>query len=154
MPKLASGIAMMGEHHVDGENAEEIAAKHQIPVKRAYADMSTSKSWLSSNWRKVGAGIACGFMILLLLIRLRDDDNRYEMSASRARFPEPEIPLPLLPPHPEAPALRGRALSFCHQKQYEWCLEYLNHARRIDLAGEQDPEVMAARQDAERRVRE
>jgi len=117
-------------------------------------DIGTSKSWLACNWGKVSAGIGVGFMILLLLIRLQDDDSRNKVSASRARFPEPEIPLPLLPPHPEAPALRGRALSLCHQKQYEWCLEYLNHARRIDLAGEQEPEVSAARQGAERRMRE
>jgi DNA-directed RNA polymerase specialized sigma24 family protein len=150
-PEIADGAAMWGEV-VKGETVKDIAAKTGKTTGRVYEEIRGAKAVFASGWYQIPAAAAVGFAIVLILIMFpRDKPNRVGANHEHA---EPNAPLIALPSHPDPAYLRGQALELHRKKDYEGCLRFLNHARRIDPAGEKDPAVAAARQDAEARLEE
>lgn len=151
-PQIASGIAMLVEHRVLGEDVKDIAVKHAIPVRLVYERMGSARAVIRSGY-PIGGGLVAAIAFLLLLIRFPGDDGR-GVGAGHDQLPDGGISSIPLPPTPDPAELRTRALELCHERRYEPCLEGLNRARRIDPAGEKDPKVIQARQEAEGKLRE
>jgi len=63
-------------------------------------------------------------------------------------------PLPALPAHEDAGAVRARAFDHLRYRDYDRCLELLNRAKKLDPEGDRDPKVVSARRDAEKALRE
>ena len=149
-PNIVSGIAMLVEHHVVGNDVTDIAAKHSIPTRLVYERMASARAAIRSGYQ-VGGGLVAALALLLILIRFPGDD-RSGVGAGIGHHPHPEIPLVPAPP-PDPTEMRTKALELCREKRYAPCLEGLNRARRIDPAGEKDPKVIQARQEAEAKLR-
>jgi hypothetical protein len=148
-PAIATDVAILADY-VAGMGAKDIAKKYGIRVGNVYQRKEKALEILRSSWLQVPAVAAVGFVILFLLIDRLPRDNTVTSSHDHVA---PNAPLLALPPHPDPAKLRNDALIFCSVKQYERCLVDLNHARRLDPAGDKDPEVTAARQDAEAKVK-
>jgi RNA polymerase sigma factor (sigma-70 family) len=149
-PAIARNVAILSDY-VDGMEARDIAKKYGIKIGNVYQRKEKALEILRSGWLQVPAAAAVGFVILFLLINRIPRDNTVTSSHEHAA---PNAPLLRLPPHPDPAELRRAALTECHVNEYEWCLKNLNHARRLDPAGETDPELIAARKDAEARMKE
>ena len=148
-PAIATDVAILADY-VAGTDAKDIAKKYGIKVGNVYQRKEKALKVLRSSWLRVPAAVAVGCVILFLLIGRPPRDNTVTGAHDHAA---PNAPLLPLPPHPDPAELRKDALIFCSVKEYQRCLLDLNHARRLDPAGETDPEVAAARQEAEAKVK-
>jgi hypothetical protein len=119
------------------------------PARRGV--LGTIKAALRRCWAELASSAAIGVGTFLLIARFVVPHATRVTTGNESI--DRDAPLLALPSHPEPSSLRYRGLNFCEQKRYEWCLQYLNHARRLDPEGDKEPTVVAARKEAEAAVK-
>jgi DNA-directed RNA polymerase specialized sigma24 family protein len=129
----------------EGEKLESIAADERLPAERVRQRVSRLRRFMKQRWLAelaAAAALAVAAIVAWSVLRGRD-------------APEAVLPLPEAPPRPDdalerARALRGDALERCRAAAYRECLDGLDRARELDAAGDRDPAVQAAREQARR----
>jgi RNA polymerase sigma factor (sigma-70 family) len=121
----------------EGEKLESIAESEKLPPPRVRQRVSRLRRHFKENWqREVALLAALGVIVSAVVIFMLKKDG-----------PEP-ITHDIVDPRAEK--VRRLALERCAHDEWKPCLEGLDEARRIDPAGDAQPEVQKARQAAGR----
>ena len=127
----------------EGEKLETIAAEENVPAARVRQRVSRLRRWMKERWLAELAAVAAIALFTLLLWRaLRGPNDQPE-----AR-PEPTPPPPRLEdpsPLERARALRADAFEECTRAEWRPCLDHMNEAAKLDLAGDAASEVQEVR---------
>ncbi len=133
----------------DGEKLEQIARDANVPAPRVRQRVSRLRRFLRERWAAelMLAGLGA---VLLAPVAVFYYQRWFPQEIAEHR---PE----LRPEPPQTPEQRGRdarrdALRRCEQAAPERCLEWLDHARALDPAGESAAEVVNARRAAAARL--
>jgi DNA-directed RNA polymerase specialized sigma24 family protein len=119
----------------DGEKLEWIAESEKVPAPRVRQRVSRLRRHLKTHWQKeVTLLAALGVLITAALLFLRH----------REREPEPIANEDVL----RGIELRNQGLEKCAAGDWKPCLEKLDAAKALDPAGDTQPAVKAARNDA------
>jgi DNA-directed RNA polymerase specialized sigma24 family protein len=120
----------------EGEKLESIATSEKVPAPRVRQRVSRLRRHLKQNWQKevallAAVGVLISAIVFLLL---------------KKREPEPiaHDPIPL---HEK---IRKDALGLCERGEWKKCVDGLDEAKRLDPAGDTRPEVVKARDQADR----
>ncbi len=126
----------------EGEKLETIAAEEKVPAARVRQRVSRMRRWMKERWLAELAAAAALAVVALLLWRL----FRKEEPITQ---PVPDRPAPSSVPDPRsldrARALRDVAFQACDRSAWQECLDRLDEAKALDLAGDGDERVGAAR---------
>ncbi|MBX3185668.1 MAG: hypothetical protein KF819_01580 [Labilithrix sp.] len=118
----------------DGEKLESIAASEKLPAPRVRQRVSRLRRHLKDNWqREVALLAALGVIIGAIVLYLRRDPDHERITH------DPNVV------DPRADGIRRVALGNCASGEWKACVEGLDEARRLDPAGDDQPEVQKAR---------
>ena len=135
----------------DGEKLEAIAEEAQVPAARVRQRVSRMRRWMRERWAAelaaVMAAVALATLGWWLFVRKPAETARKKPDAPA---PSMSIALPTLTPRERAQQLRDRAFIECDQQRFATCLRALDEAAALDPAGDTEPRVRKARQDASR----
>jgi RNA polymerase sigma factor (sigma-70 family) len=134
-PKTLEWMLREGE----GEKLEAIAASEKLPAPRVRQRVSRLRRHLKQHWAKevaVLAALGVIAVVAFLLLRQKKDDIAKPQPDPSAHAPTPmEL----------AKKTRKDALEKCRQAAWDACERGLDEAKAVDPAGEDDPDVKAAR---------
>jgi DNA-directed RNA polymerase specialized sigma24 family protein len=123
--------AVILESALDGTPHQEIAQQLNLTRKTVTNDLAGARRTVRASWAAFAAvGVVAAIAFLFWQ-------------------PEPEITAPnLQTPEERAQELRTEALRDCEAAQWKKCVHDLDEAAAMDPAGDTDPRVLKARQDA------
>ena len=140
--KTLAWMAREGE----GEKLENIAEEEQVPAARVRQRVSRMRRWMKERWLAELAAVAALAVLAVVLWRVAQDADDPE-----ALLPLPDkVPAPTETPLDRAKALRADALWWCERGSYVICVQQLDAAKQLDEAGDKEPAVQAAREQARR----
>lgn len=135
-----------------GEKLAHIAEEEALPAPQVRQRVSRLRRFMRAQWKAELAAVAAVVVaILVIWAWLRDP-------APQPVAPAPElVPIPapeVVPPPTPSPVERGRAvrelaLRDCQAERWQRCLDGLDEAAELDPAGDEAPDVAAARERAE-----
>jgi DNA-directed RNA polymerase specialized sigma24 family protein len=133
----------------DGEKLESIAASEKLPAPRVRKRVSRMREHFRARWAAYMAGLAAAGLAVIIAIYV----FRKKEPVPQARI-EPDNPIELA--HKE----RTRALDACDQapgraapdqaSAWKACIDGLDYAALGDPAGDTNPRVVRAREDAQK----
>jgi DNA-directed RNA polymerase specialized sigma24 family protein len=131
----------------EGEKLDAIAAEERIPAARVRQRVSRMRRWMKERWAAELAAVA-----MLAALALAAWWLLHGKEAPPEAHDQPGTPPTITPelngPMDRARALRADALRACDRSAWRECLDGLDRAKELDPAGDQAPEVGAARQNA------
>ncbi len=128
----------------DGEKLESIAESEQIPAPRVRQRVSRMRRFLKERWL---AAALIAMVVIAVLVAIKARDHQRDIVV----VPEtPSVrPTPTRDPRLElAKKERQDALDACDRHEWQPCLDGLDRAAKDDPAGDTDPRVKNARDDA------
>jgi DNA-directed RNA polymerase specialized sigma24 family protein len=143
--KTLTWMAREGE----GEKLDAIAADEKVPAARVRQRVSRMRRWMKERWAAELAAVAVLATIVLAAWYLLHKDEPPVAHDQQG-------PAPTITPEPldRARALRADALRACDRGEWQTCLDALDEARSLDPQGDRRSEVGAARENAQRALRE
>ncbi len=121
----------------DGEKLESIAESEQLPAPRVRKRVSRMREHFRARWAAYVATLAAAGLAVFIFLMLR-------------KKPEPEARIIPDSPLELARKERSRALEACDQGRWKECTDGLDRAATGDPAGDTDPRVVRAREDAKK----
>jgi DNA-directed RNA polymerase specialized sigma24 family protein len=122
----------------EGEKLESIATSEKVPAPRVRQRVSRLRRHLKAHWQKEVALLAAvGVLVSAIAFFLLNK-----------RKPEPIATDPTILPLPDK--MRKDALELCGRGAWQRCVDGLDEAKRLDPAGDTRPEIVKARDDAQR----
>ncbi len=148
-PKHRETIECM-QRQAEGEDLTDIAAERGINYKTLHSRIDKLQRYLREHAREIGA-LAVLLMIgscLYVVVRPKPGSMGWDMPEAVTLEPAGSTLEHEADPVGWARVLRGQAFKACVHDQWNQCLADLDSARTFDPAGDADPLVQAARQDA------
>jgi DNA-directed RNA polymerase specialized sigma24 family protein len=136
----------------EGESRSAVAARGSISMDIFNRRRSRFVSAVKKRLAEI-ASLTTTSLGLMLLVHMLTVVT-LTMVGSAPPVPGVHDPLPALPAHEDAGAVRDRAFDHLRYRDYGRCLELLNRAKKLDPEGDRDPKVVSARRDAEKALRE
>lgn len=134
----------------DGEKLESIAADARIPSARIRQRVFRLRRFMKARWILEISAAAVLIAITSWVLSRRSDPVVVRRVVPR---PPVSITLPLNAPLIRAAELRKTAFKLCDQNAFESCLRLLDDAAALDLQGDTDLQVIAARKLAQDNLR-
>lgn len=139
----------------EGDKLEHIAAEEKLPAATVRQRVSRMRRWMKERWlAEVAAAAAILTLLIVLLYKfvfLKSPDEVVEKEPVVPPVPTESVPSPIVrapSPLERAVELRKEALKTCDEKPKE-CIDKLDEAKRLDPAGDTNPDVQNARRGAE-----
>jgi DNA-directed RNA polymerase specialized sigma24 family protein len=127
----------------EGEKLESIAEDEHVPATRVRQRVSRMRRWMKERWLAELALVAAVGLVVFVVWRIGTGP---EPEAERlAPMPQPTLPDLERLALDRARSLRELGLDACGRGDAARCVELLDEAARLDPAGDQQPEVRAAR---------
>ena len=131
-----------------GEKLAHIAEDEELPPAQVRQRVSRLRRWMKHRWAAELAAVAAVVLAILVAWHLL---RQPEPIAKPIPTPVPEQApqrLPLDPKLEWAHQLRSDALRECERKAWQRCLRGLDEAKRLDVGGDSDGNVVKARERA------
>jgi hypothetical protein len=133
-----------------GFSNEEIGKRFKVRSQTVANELTSARNELRATWARrvaLGGGLVVVGLVVWSLSRDRDRVARGVPDHPHVT-PPPSLTVPSASttPQPPAPALREIALRACAEQRWKVCADGLDQAKRLDPAGEDLPEVRAARE--------